>query len=195
MLTIGVFALPLSTLLFISLGKFGQHMGLAGKSCYWSLGTIPFAGLAILSYHFGFNYVLYPAYTTEFSMIFSMLAITIIGFTANKALRFIQNRNVCSLPCIPNNLKPRGFLPALFCRDSRSIRPQPMKKSSLWEAVFFLVLLKLRATTLIRKKTYVYSSVRETRKIFYYVRRCVIFRFILPRATSPYMKHSSQVLR
>lgn len=107
MLIIGVFALPLTTLLFIALWKFGRHMWLAGKSCYWSLVTVPFAGLAILSYHFGFNYVLYPAYTAEFSMILSMLAITIIGFDTKKALRFTKTAmfTVCFAFPITSNLE------------------------------------------------------------------------------------------
>ena len=136
MLTIGVFALPLSTLLFISLGKFGQHMGLAGKSCYWSLGTVPFAGLAILSYHFGFNYVLYPAYTTEFSMIFSMLAITIIGFTANKALRFIKTAMfaVCLAFPITSNLEASFRL--FFAETKDRFSSTYEKELSLGSSVF-----------------------------------------------------------
>ena len=107
MFTIGVFALPLSTLLFTTLGKFGRHLGVAGKSCYWCLGIVPFAGFAIMSYHFGFNYVLYPAYTAEFSMIFSMLAIMVIGLNAKKALNFTKTAMfaVCLAFPITSNLE------------------------------------------------------------------------------------------
>ena len=161
-------------------------MGLAGKSCYWSLGTVPFAGLAILSYHFGFNYVLYPAYTTEFSMIFSMLAITIIGFTANKALRFIKTAMfaVCLTFPITSNLE-ASF--RLFFAETKDQFSSTYEKSFSGKQCF-LVLLKPRATTLIRKKTCLFLCAGNQK--IYYVRRCVIFRFILPRATSPYMKHS-----
>jgi hypothetical protein len=88
MLIIGLFSLPLSALLFCTLTKFAPFMGTTSKSCYWSLGIIPFTGLAIMSYQFGFNYVLYPAYTTEFSIMFSMLAIKVIGFSTNRTLSF-----------------------------------------------------------------------------------------------------------
>ena len=134
MLTIGIFALPLSTLLFISLGKFGQHMGLAGKSCYWSLGTI-FAGLAILSYHFGFTMYCIP-HTTEFSMIFSMLAIANIGFTVNKALRFTKTAMFAVCLAFPITQIFEGFPSGSFLPRLKIDSPQPMKKSSLGSSVF-----------------------------------------------------------
>jgi hypothetical protein len=107
MLTIGLFALPLSALLFFTLVKFDRFLGTTSKSCYLSLGIIPFVGLAIMSYHFGFNYVLYPAYTGEFSIIFSMLAINVIGFLPNRALSFTSTAIfvVCLAFPITSNLE------------------------------------------------------------------------------------------
>lgn len=136
MLTIGLFALPLSTLLLITLAKFGRHLGIAGKSCYWSLGTVPFAGLAIMSYHFGFNYVLYPAYTAEFSMIFSMLAITVIGFDAKKALSFTKTAMfaVCLAFPITSNLE--ASLRLFFSETGDRFASTYEKELSLGSSVF-----------------------------------------------------------
>ena len=136
MLIIGVFALPLTTLLYIALGKFGRHMGLVGKSCYWSLVTVPFAGLAILSYHFGFNYILYPAYTAEFSMIFSMLAIMVIGLNAKKALDFTKTAMfaVCLAFPITSNIE-TSF--RIFLAEPEDRLPSSYEKElSLGSSVF-----------------------------------------------------------
>lgn len=136
MLTIGLFALPLSTLLFITLVKFGRNLGLTGKSCYWSLGIVPFAGLAIISYHFGFNYVLYPAYTTEFSTTFSMLAITVLGFKANKVLSFIKTAMfaVCLAFPITSNLETSFQL--FFSESENPFVSTYEKELSLGSSVF-----------------------------------------------------------
>jgi hypothetical protein len=136
MVAIGLFALPLSALLFITLSKFSRHLGLAGKSCYWSLGTVPFAGLAILSYHFGFNYVLYPTYTAEFSMIFSMLAIMVIGLNAKKALNFTKTAMfaVCFAFPITSNLEASFQL--FFSETDDRLASTYEKEISLGSSVF-----------------------------------------------------------
>jgi len=136
MFTIGVFALPLSTLLFITLGKFGRHLGVAGKSCYWCLGTVPFAGFAIISYYFGFNYVLYPSYTAEFSMIFSMLAITVIGFNGKKALSFTKTAlfAVCLAFPITSNIETAFRI--FFSEPEDRLASSYEKELSLGSSVF-----------------------------------------------------------
>lgn len=136
MLTIGLFALPLSTLLFMTLAKFRLHLGIIGKSCYWSLVTVPFIGLAIMSYRFGFNYVLYPAYTAEFSMIFSMLAITVIGFKAKKVLSFAKTSMfvVCLAFPITSNLEASFRL--FFSKTEDRFASTYEKEISLGSSVF-----------------------------------------------------------
>ena len=47
---------------------------------YISLFVVPFLGLGAISYHHGFNYLIFHAYTKEFSNIFIILGLSLVFF-------------------------------------------------------------------------------------------------------------------
>lgn len=78
MFFVGIGSIGLSALLFYGLVRLSPNLSTFERSCYWGLFSIPFVGLAAVSLHHGFNYVLYPAYTYEFSAIFTLFSLRLL---------------------------------------------------------------------------------------------------------------------
>jgi len=83
---VGIISIGLTVLLFYGLFQLSPQLSTFERGCYWGLFCIPFIGLAATSFLHGFNYVLYHSYTQEFSAIFSLFSIRLLGLGKNKHL-------------------------------------------------------------------------------------------------------------
>ena len=65
-----ILAIPFSILIFSAFWKIKKSLSHKETILYSSLFVVPFLGFAFLSFHHGYNYLIYHAYTKEFSVIF-----------------------------------------------------------------------------------------------------------------------------
>ena len=65
-----ILAIPFTLILFTALWKIKNAISRKEAIVYCTLFIVPFLGLAFVSYHHGFNYLIYHAYTKEFAIIF-----------------------------------------------------------------------------------------------------------------------------
>ena len=70
-----ILSIPFTLIIFSSLWKIRQSLSQKELILYFSLFVIPFLGFAILSYHHGYNYLIYHSYTKDFVIIFLIFAI------------------------------------------------------------------------------------------------------------------------
>ena len=69
-------SIPLSIVIFSALRKLRENLEYESLLLYFSLFTIPFLGFGIISYLHGFNYVIYSGYTSEYSLLFILFALS-----------------------------------------------------------------------------------------------------------------------
>jgi hypothetical protein len=69
-------SIPLSIVIFSALRKLRKYLEYENLILYFSLFTIPFLGFGIISYLHGFNYLIYSGYTSEYSLIFILFALS-----------------------------------------------------------------------------------------------------------------------
>ena len=65
-----ILTIPFTVILFTALWKIKNAISRKEAIVYFTLFTIPFLGFAFVSYHHGYNYLIYHAYTKEFAIIF-----------------------------------------------------------------------------------------------------------------------------
>ena len=70
-----ILAIPFTLITFTALWKIKIALSDRESIVYNTLFIAPFLGFAIVSYHHGFNYLIYPAYTKEFAIIFLIFAL------------------------------------------------------------------------------------------------------------------------
>ena len=70
-----ILSIPFTLIIFSSLWRIRQYLSHKELILYFSLFVIPFLGFAIVSYHHGYNYLIYHSYTKEFVIIFFIFAI------------------------------------------------------------------------------------------------------------------------
>jgi len=108
-----IFAIPFTLILFMGLWKIRFFAPNKQIILFSTLFIVPFLGFAAVSYHHGYNYLIYPSYTKEFAMIFSIFGLSYI-VRRNKIIKhqFIGNLLVAffiSLPIISSS--------KVFCRS------------------------------------------------------------------------------
>ena len=75
-----ILAIPITLLALISVKVLWGIMDRNTLFLYISLFVVPFLGLGAISYHHGFNYLIFHAYTKEFSNIFIILGLSLVFF-------------------------------------------------------------------------------------------------------------------
>lgn len=65
-----ILAIPFTIILFTALWKIKNALSRKEAIVYCTLFIVPFLGFAFVSYHHGYNYLIYHAYTKEFAIIF-----------------------------------------------------------------------------------------------------------------------------
>ena len=86
---VGITSIGLSGLLFWGLFRIFPSLSNFERSCYLAIFIIPFLGLGVVSKHHGFNYILYPTYTSELSTIYTLLS---LRFLEIKKLKILSGR-------------------------------------------------------------------------------------------------------
>ena len=119
---VGISSIGLTVFLFYGLFQLSPQLSTFERGCYWGLFCIPFAGLAATSYLHGFNYVLYHSYTQEFSAIFFLFSIRLLGFGKNKNLV----ANFLILACLVFPLYANGQR-IIFSTSSTATENEPSK--------------------------------------------------------------------
>ena len=82
-----ILGIPISILILISVRILWEQTDRNTLLVYTILFTVPFLGLGAVSYHHGFNYLIFHAYTKEFYNIFILFGLTLI---------FSLNKQICS---------------------------------------------------------------------------------------------------
>lgn len=70
-----ILAVPFTLILFTALWKIKNALSRKEAIVYCTLFFLPFLGFAIVSYHHGYNYLIYHAYTKEFAILFLIFAL------------------------------------------------------------------------------------------------------------------------
>ena len=65
-----ILTIPFTIILFTALWKIKNALSRKEAIIYCTLFIVPFLGFALVSYHHGYNYLIYHAYTKEFAIIF-----------------------------------------------------------------------------------------------------------------------------
>jgi hypothetical protein len=65
-----ILTIPFTLILFTALWKIKNTLSRKEAIVYCTLFIVPFLGFALVSYHHGYNYLIYHAYTKEFAIIF-----------------------------------------------------------------------------------------------------------------------------
>ena len=92
-----ILAIPISITLFLALWKIRFRTSYEIFLLYFSLFTIPFIGLSIISYYHGFNYIMYHAYTKEFAPIFLIFGLSFVAITKTYKSRNYFRRIIVAL--------------------------------------------------------------------------------------------------
>jgi hypothetical protein len=99
-----ILAIPFTLILFTALWKIKDSLTRREVILYCTLFIVPFLGFAIVSYHHGYNYLIYHAYTKEFAIIFLIFALCYSiharGFVKNKFIGNIFIPFFVALPII-----------------------------------------------------------------------------------------------
>jgi len=99
-----ILAIPFTLILFTALWKIKDSLTRREVILYSTLFIVPFLGFAIVSYHHGYNYLMYHAYTKEFAIIFFIFALCYSvhakGFVKNKFIGNIFIPFFVALPII-----------------------------------------------------------------------------------------------
>ena len=97
-----IISIPLTLLIFYLLIKHREIFPVQSLILYITLLTIPFLGLGILSYHHGYNYLIYHAYTKEFSIIFIFIGLHLLTITRQiSKIKFLRKFFIGVLVAIP----------------------------------------------------------------------------------------------
>jgi hypothetical protein len=83
-----ILGIPITVLILISVKILRSIVDRNTLLVYLTLFTVPFIGLGAASYHHGFNYLIFHAYTKEFCNIYILLGLTLL---------FSLNKQVCSM--------------------------------------------------------------------------------------------------
>ena len=75
-----ILAIPITVLALISVKVLWGILDRNTLFLFISLFVVPFLGLGAISYHHGFNYLIFHAYTKEFSNIFIILGLSLVFF-------------------------------------------------------------------------------------------------------------------
>jgi hypothetical protein len=70
-----ILAIPFTLIIFSALWKIKGALTNSQKIVYCTLFIVPFLGFTVVSYHHGYNYLIYHAYTKEFVIIFFIFAL------------------------------------------------------------------------------------------------------------------------
>jgi hypothetical protein len=73
-----ILSIPISLIILISLFYLRSFLTPQSFLTYLSLISFPFLGLAVISFHHGYNYLIYHAYTKEFSNIFVLFGLSFL---------------------------------------------------------------------------------------------------------------------
>ena len=79
-----ILSIPFTLLVFFALKNLQGIISRESLILYISLFVIPFLGFAVISYHHGYNYLIYHAYTKEFSVIFILFAFSYLAHATPK---------------------------------------------------------------------------------------------------------------
>ena len=79
-----IISIPFTLLVFFALKNLQGIISRESLILYISLFVIPFLGFAVISYHHGYNYLIYHAYTKEFSVIFILFAFSYLAHSTLK---------------------------------------------------------------------------------------------------------------
>ena len=97
-----ILSIPFTFLVFFALKNLHGIINRVTFTLYFSLFVVPFLGFAVISYHHGYNYLIYHAYTKEFSIIFILFALSYLSHS-NLILRAkgVKNLLVTFLLALP----------------------------------------------------------------------------------------------
>lgn len=97
-----IFAIPFTLILFMGLWKIRSFVPNRQIILFFTLFIVPFIGFAAVSYHHGYNYLIYPSYTKEFAMIFLVFGLSYV-VRSNKIIKhqFIGNLLVAFFIALP----------------------------------------------------------------------------------------------
>lgn len=77
-----ILSIPITLLVFFALRNLKGIISRESFTLYFSLFIVPFLGFALISYHHGYNYLIYHAYTKEFSIIFILFALSYLAHSS-----------------------------------------------------------------------------------------------------------------
>jgi len=105
-----IFSIPFTFVIFTMIITSRRSVGLTGFFLSLSLATIPFLGLAVVSFHHKYNYLIYHSYTKEFGVIFILISLIYLSRsekTSNpnlfkRFLKFLILGGFVALPLIYN---------------------------------------------------------------------------------------------
>ena len=86
-----ILAIPFTFIIFTAILKLKGSLKKSENIIYCTLFTVPFIGFALVSYIHGYNYLIYPAYTKEFSVIFLIFALNYSILHKGKINKLIGN--------------------------------------------------------------------------------------------------------
>jgi hypothetical protein len=71
-------SIPFSIFIFVCLMRLKSIISRKTFATYFSLFFIPYIGFTLISFYHGFNYLIYPSYTKEFSVVFILFGLSFL---------------------------------------------------------------------------------------------------------------------
>ena len=92
-----IISIPFSVFLFVCLSNLRSIICSKTFTSYVALFLIPFGGFAAISYHHGFNYLIYPSYTKEFSIIFILFGLSFLSKAKKESSFTLREKAIIAL--------------------------------------------------------------------------------------------------
>jgi hypothetical protein len=132
-----ILAIPFTLVIFTALWKIKDQLSSRERILYCTLFVVPFIGFALVSYHHGYNYLIYPSYTREFTMIFLIFGLSYFAHS-NKIIkhRFIGNLLMVFLIALPIFSTSKVFCRTLKDSFLHSLPSQYERQQNLGQSKF-----------------------------------------------------------
>ena len=132
-----IFAIPITFILFIGLWKIRLFVSKRQIVLFFTLFIVPFVGFALISYRHGYNYLIYPAYTQEFAIIFLIFGLSYF-VCSNKIIKhqLIGNLLLAFLIALPIISSSKVFCRALKDSFIHSLPSQYEHQQKLGQSKF-----------------------------------------------------------
>tara|TARA_B100000989_G_C19511826_1_gene459474 strand:+ start:55 stop:1971 length:1917 start_codon:yes stop_codon:yes gene_type:complete len=132
-----ILAIPFTLVIFTALWKIKDQLSSRERILYYTLFVVPFLGFTLVSYHHGYNYLIYPSYTKEFAMIFLIFGLSYSAHS-NKIIKhqFIGNLLMVFLITLPIISTSKVFCRTLKDSFLHSLPSQYERQQNLGQSKF-----------------------------------------------------------